>query len=366
MKLVTNVLGTFVLKDGRIIERVLFSRDPKEIADHLEEIESGCCEAEIQLINKLKKDGISKLEVKNPRRFYSYKSSMDKTDMDEPGMDKSGMDRPSMEFVEDKSPTDLNDIAKQIGVFKAEARELVHSANLELTKKRLRMLEKDQLVIHAINSIDKLDDAINELTEGLQEWYSLHFPELLVNDPEEYVRLVHDLGRRENFDPVTFGGTEDSMGVALSDPDIEVIKSFSRSILELYSSRKQIEDYTKKMMEDIAPNISALSGEMLGARLIASAGSLRRLSRLPASTIQLLGAESALFRFLKTKKKPPKHGMIFQLPEIHSSPKKIRGKIARMFAAKFAIAAKIDSFGGEFIGDKLREDFLKKVEVLRG
>jgi len=91
---------------------------------------------------------------------------------------------------------------------------------------------------------------------------------------------------------------------------------------------------------------------------------LSRMSTFPASTIQILGAEDAFFKFLKTGKKPPKHGIIFQLPEIRGAPKKIRGKIARTFAAKVSIAAKVDANKGKFIGNKLKEDFLKKVEKL--
>jgi len=129
--------------------------------------------------------------------------------------------------------------------------------------------------------------------------------------------------------------------------------------------RRELTDYISTVMKEVAPNITALVGPLLGARLISLAGSLESLARLPASTIQVLGAEKALFRALRTGGKPPKHGVIFQYPDIHRSPRWQRGKIARALAAKLAIAAKVDAFTGRFIGDKLREELRRRIEEIK-
>ena len=109
-------------------------------------------------------------------------------------------------------------------------------------------------------------------------------------------------------------------------------------------------------MEEMAPNIRAVAGALLGARMISLAGGLQNLAMRPASTIQVLGAEKALFRSLKTGARPPKHGLIFQHTLLHDAKRWQRGKIARVIAGKLAIAARADAFGeGHYIGDRLKE-----------
>ena len=114
----------------------------------------------------------------------------------------------------------------------------------------------------------------------------------------------------------------------------------------------------------MAPNTTHLLGGLLTAKLISHVKSVEKLATLPASTIQVLGAEKALFKHLRSKGrvKPPKHGYLFQHPKVSSAPKKLRGKIARTLAAKVALAAKVDAYGGEFIGDKLRQAFEQRCE----
>ena len=119
------------------------------------------------------------------------------------------------------------------------------------------------------------------------------------------------------------------------------------------------------VMEEVAPNTRAIGGSLLGARLLALAGGLLNLAKLPASTIQVLGAEKALFRSLKTKARPPKHGIIFQHPLIHDAKRWQRGKIARALAGKLAIAARVDAFNGEYMGDRLKADLEKRIDEIR-
>jgi nucleolar protein 56 len=129
--------------------------------------------------------------------------------------------------------------------------------------------------------------------------------------------------------------------------------------------RNSLEKYVDSVMEEVAPNVKTVGGSLLGARLMALSGGLLNLAKLPASTIQVLGAEKALFRSLKTKARPPKHGIIFQHPLIHDGKRWQRGKIARALAGKLSIAARVDAFKGEFMGDRLKADLDKRIEEIR-
>ncbi len=129
--------------------------------------------------------------------------------------------------------------------------------------------------------------------------------------------------------------------------------------------RQKLETYLDSVMEEVAPNIRVLVGSLLGARLIALAGGLNNLAKMPASTIQLLGAEKALFRSLKTGARPPKHGIIFQHSLIHEAKRWQRGKMARALAGKLAIAARTDAFSGKYAGDKLQTDLEKRISEIK-
>jgi nucleolar protein 56 len=266
---------------------------------------------------------------------------------------------------------------------KADFFEKLHTIMLELTRRKLRRAaeKRDLLAVQAIRAIDDIDRTINLYVARLREWYSLHFPELdeLVREHLDYARIVHELGHRSNITVENLkklGFSEEkarkiadaaakSMGADLSDFDIEYIRTLAGIILDLYKLRETLGEYIEAVMKEVAPNITALVGPKLGARLLSLAGGLENLAKLPASTIQVLGAEKALFRALRTGGKPPKHGVIFQYPAIHRSPRWQRGKIARALAAKLAIAAKVDYFTGRFIGDKLKEELEKRIEEIK-
>lgn len=346
IRVCTNILGAFAIKDGKIIERVLFPRNPKEIADRIVNLRDGVCEEELKLIEKLKESNVKEVHVSNPTRFHDKK----------------------IMFSEDTEFTDPSEIALELGIAGDEFNSLLFEVNARLTERRLKEIEKDQLIIQAINSLDDIEETVNTLIKRLREWNSLNFPELdpLITSHETYVRVLLS---PSSLDKGLLGKIEKirkkSLGIEFSEDDSKAIESLANSIMTLYTKKKEIESYVIKVMDEVAPNISALAGPLLGARLMAISGSLKRLALLPASTIQVLGAEDAFFRFLKKRKNPPKHGVIFQLPEIRSAPKNMRGRISRKFAAKLAIAARVDYFRGEFIGDRLRADFMKKIEKLK-
>jgi nucleolar protein 56 len=279
----------------------------------------------------------------------------------------------------------MEQVAVETG-FAKDAEELAawnRNVSMELAKLRVKgAAEKRDLVIaQAIQTLDDLDRTVNLFMGRLREWYGIHFPELdrLIEKHETYARLVMNLGYRDNFSfgalekegipkeraEVTAKAAETSMGADVAEQDLAEIQALSRNVLELYELRKNMENYVDKTMEEVAPNTRAVAGALLGARLIAIAGSLQNLAMRPASTIQVLGAEKALFRSLKTGARPPKHGLIFQHALLHDAKRWQRGKIARAIAGKLAIAARADAFGGKYVGDALKADVDKRIEEIR-
>ncbi len=266
---------------------------------------------------------------------------------------------------------------------KEEFYDWLHKLDIEVVRRKLRSVaqKRDLLAVHAVRTIDDIDKIINLLVARLREWYSLHFPELndLVRDHEVYARIVANIGSRDDMTVeklVELGLKEElaekivekarkSTGADLTETDLEQLQKLASIIENLYSLRRELVDYISYIMKEVAPNITALVGPVLGARLISLAGSLENLARMPASTIQVLGAEKALFRALRTGGKPPKHGIIFQYPDIHRAPKWQRGKIARALAAKLAIAARTDYFTGRDIGEKLRTELRERIEEIK-
>lgn len=241
--------------------------------------------------------------------------------------------------------------------------------------------EKDLLIKHGVDAIAELDKSINVLTMRVREWYSLHHPSLsrLIEDQEKFVQIVREctgkaqmnkeilgsLGLSEALVDSIMDSVAQDIGAVFTDSDLAIIQRFTISIGKFYNLRADLEAYVTELMQNTAPNITNLVGPLVGARLISSAGSLKDLARKPSSTIQVFGAEKALFRSLKTGADPPKHGIIFQVSEIHSAPYWQRGKIARALAGKLSIAAKIDAYSKRDAGDSLRKEFEERVEEIK-
>lgn len=135
-----------------------------------------------------------------------------------------------------------------------------------------------------------------------------------------------------------------SMGNELSDVDAQSIKDFAEYVIRHYDYKKELQGYLREQMQNIAPNLTALLGESVGARLLTYAGGLNNLSKLPASTIQILGAEKALFRALKNRGSTPKYGLLFNSSFISRADLKSKGKISRMLANKCALSSRLDNF----------------------
>eukprot|EP01122_Echinamoeba_exundans_P009435 TRINITY_DN333_c0_g2_i1.p1 TRINITY_DN333_c0_g2~~TRINITY_DN333_c0_g2_i1.p1 ORF type:complete len:511 (-),score=153.78 TRINITY_DN333_c0_g2_i1:72-1604(-) len=254
-------------------------------------------------------------------------------------------------------------------------RGLAHSYSR--AKVKFNVNKADNMIIQSISLLDQLDKDINTFAMRVREWYSWHFPELvkIVNDNILFARVVHLLKGRENASEDLLDSLEAiigdqekakqvlqaarvSMGTDISEVDMLSIIHFAERVIKLAEYRQGLQSYLHKRMNDIAPNLSALIGETVGARLINHAGSLVNLAKFPASTVQILGAEKALFRALKTRGNTPKYGLIFNSTWIGKAKPKDKGRISRYLANKCSIASRIDSFTDKptpVFGELLRE-----------
>jgi nucleolar protein 56 len=330
MYLVTTWFGSFLIEDGEIAEKKLFPADKGEIAQRLIRVEDWKM---LREENEL---------VRNLEEFFVLEKRLEKI---------GGTS--SQEEVELPKPEDH-------GFDKS----LLRDAMIEVAKKQLRKaVGMDDHVSQAVHTIDDLIQTSNLLSERLHEWYNMHFPELeKYVSGQKYAQLIAQHGDRESIPGVEFEG---SVGAELADEDKETIMHFAQLLTEVDLEKRKLEDYIETNMQDLASNLAHLAGPLIGARLISLAGGLEDLAKMPSSTIQLLGAEKALFRHIKEGTKPPKHGVLFQHPYLHKAPYWQRGNIARTFAGKITIAARADYFSKEFIADKLKEDLDKSIKEIR-
>ena len=243
-----------------------------------------------------------------------------------------------------------------------EAMEKLREFAMQLSSSKITEVSQssDLHITQAINTLDETDRMINSMGSRMREWYGLHFPELdnLIDSVNGYSQIVL-AGKRENISKENFENAgfpeskvemlslvkEKSRGGDITEKNLGIVQTLAKQILDLFELRKTIEEHIEEQMNAELPNITAVLGAAVGARILAQAGSLKRLSSMPASTIQILGAEKALFRSLKTGANPPKHGILFQHAIVHAAPKWQRGKIARAVAGKAAIAARVDVYG---------------------
>ena len=362
-------------EENKLIEKALFPKKPQNAAQTLVKIEAGKMVDEIaELVNRLRKNGYETFVFENASLANEAKEKFGvKVEVSKPSeageMLRFSMERFAVEtgFVEDAEEFTL----------------WTHNVTMEMAKLRVKgaVEKRDLIIAQAIQTLDDLDKAINLFMGRVREWYGIHFPELdrLLDKHETYARLVLNLGSKDSFTAEKLEkeeipkskaeqiakAAETSLGADLTETDIAQIQDLCKNVISLYQLRQTLENYLDKVMEEVAPNTKAIAGSLLGARLIALAGGLTNLARRPASTVQVLGAEKALFRSLKTGTRPPKHGIIFQHTYLHEAKKWHRGKIARALAGKLAIAARVDSFGGRYIGEELKADIEKRIEEIR-
>lgn len=374
--IVESVIGVFGFgEDDKLIEKVFFPKDPQTTAEKLRRIEEGNIIEEIVTL-------VDKLRTKGYTNFVFENKDMVKRANEKLNIKASAKDSSVAGKMLRKN---LETFAVELGFLEKpeQLRARVHNVSIELAKIKVKKTieKRDLLVAQAVQSVDDLDKSLNLFMNRMREWFGLHYPELdrLIDKHETYARLVVNLGKRENFSAENLEKeglpknkaqsiadvASASMGAEIIHEDLSQIQDMCRNILALYKQRQSLENYVDFVMEEVAPNIRAIGGSLLGARLLAMSGGLLNLAKLPSSTVQVLGAEKALFRALKTKARPPKHGIIFQHPLIHDAKRWQRGKIARALAGKLSIAARVDAFDGEYMGDKLKVELEKRIEEIK-
>ncbi|MHB8633797.1 MAG: NOP5/NOP56 family protein [Thermoplasmatota archaeon] len=248
---------------------------------------------------------------------------------------------------------------------------ILHQAALARARRQLAQShgEADRILAQEVRAVDDLVRTANLLVERLREWYALHAPEAtrLVVDPNELAHLVAERGERHAvlaaIDQAKLA--ESSLGSDLGPADMAAVRSFAAALVAVHDAWKGLEERVQSLMKEIAPNLESVAGPVIGARLVALAGGLERLASWPAGTVQLLGAETALFRHIKEGSRPPKHGVLFQHPLVHQAPAWQRGPMARALANVASLAAKADGLTKRDLREHLRLQLDKQTERIR-
>ena len=364
---ITQCIAGFIAfdEDLQIANYKLF-KDEDIVSNLIKIEENEILDEEIELINEL-----------SSQEAYDEESSNEFKIIIETTKRKSQYkDLEAYENIEVKTPNkggeylreNLENVLEEIAFLKNQEETIEIYEKLAIYKIKRSSQEEDKLLIQAINSVDDIDESISKLVERIRDWYTIYFPEMdTISNNETYIKLIAESENREdileNFKEHFSEDIEESTGADIEDADLEMLKSFAESIYSLQKSRKELETYIDAKMESIAPNLRDLLGATLGAKLIAHIGSIKRLATYPASVIQIMGAEKAIFRHLKTGERPPKHGLIFQHPSVRGAKWWNRGKVARNLALKITLAVRKDVFSGEY-DPSIAEDYLKKVEQI--
>lgn len=319
--------------ETEIVNRLIELDDKKIVKEETEiinEVLESYDEIYIESNKRLSDYNIDKLKIKTPNQGGNYlRSNYEKFDIS----------------------SDNSKIYQQLAIYKIKKESAT----------------EDKHLIQAINSIDEIDDAISKLIERIREWYALYFPEMdTVRNNETYIKLISQNKSKEeiiNSKPEAFPDDIIDLEDDINPIDLEIMNNYANSIFELQKSRKNIEEYIDLKMESIAPNLKLLVGSTLGAKLISHAGGIKRLAMYPSSTVQIMGAEKALFRHLKSGDRPPKYGLIYQHPQVRGAKWWNRGKIARMLAGKISLAVRRDVFT-KTLDKNVSDEFKSKVEEI--
>ena len=371
--IIDTLIGIFAIDEGmNILNFIDFEDKVEKIIEFYIEIEKNTLNEKFKVfINQLSQSGYDEFVFDN-ENLAILTSEM--------GI-QTNVSKKNLEFKYFR--LDLMNQLKKIGIYFDEKKILANykSVSEELIKYMVQVAgsKSELIIIQVIETLEIVKKSISLLSSRLREWYGLHFPELtdkLVEDNIVLARMISLLGNRRNYSmqnieanfelpekrkETLFMLSKKSMGAEI---DLVVVKHYAEQIISLDHFRNDLEEYLERLMESTAPNLTALIGSLIGAKLISKAGSLKKLAYMPASRIQLLGAEKALYRFLKTGEKRPKHGLIFQWNQIRGTKQHLRGKIARTVAGKIGIASKVDYFNGEFIGEDLNKGIEIKIKEI--
>jgi nucleolar protein 56 len=329
---------------GEIIDKIIFPKDPKKIALIINDRK--ITEQELSLIQRLKEKNYDKFILNRKLDGFEYEENS----LGEKIFRKKHREIARQIF----NDVDYNEFLTDIGI--------------EITKIRIKEnVKKDRIAMEVIDAIDEIDKSLNIYIARLREWYGLHFPEMeqVISKHERFVKLIATYGLRKNIqEKDIINLAKESMGIELNEKDEEIIKEYASLIVNLFKLREDMEKYLENLLKEFAPNFSAVAGSLLAARLINLAGGFDKLAKKPSSTIQLLGAEKALFRYLHGHGKSPKHGVLFTHNLIQQAPVKKRGKIARVIASKLSIAIKMDYYGREDKSEELKKELKQRIDKI--
>ncbi|PIN78266.1 hypothetical protein COV16_06210 [Candidatus Woesearchaeota archaeon CG10_big_fil_rev_8_21_14_0_10_34_8] len=297
MEIITNCLGTFVIKDSKVIDKKLF---------------------------KLSQ------EYNNKKLIIQQQKQLQK-------------EYPKAVITN-----------KYIFPQQRELLQNMRDYNLQNAKQECKnAIKKEHLIIQAQNAINDIEKSINILAKQIQDWYCLYWPELKNDEIHDFINVILTKEKKQ----------KDSMGADLSKEDQKPIKELAQLIQTLFKEKERLELYIENSTQDCCSNLAAVATSNIAAELLACAGSLQRLAYLPSSTIQLLGAEKALFRHLKKHSRCPKHGVIMKHPLISKARRSDHGKIARTLAGAISKASKVDYFKGDnYQGHIMIEELEKKLK----
>jgi nucleolar protein 56 len=375
-----TMIGVFALTpDGRVIEKALYPKEAEKIARAITRERNGEITKEVsKVVEGLIKRGFDAVTTTNPelaetlRGEYSFEVDL--------------VDSGPGDALREELPT----IARQNNIVRDEEGyyELGRQVSTLLTRGAVQdaLGGKEAQITQTVQLLGELDTSLNGLSSRVREWYGLHYPELsrIIRDHQSYLRFITEIGDRASVTKEKLEAlglqrrdvagilkeAEGSMGAPLQGSELAEAQRLAQQVLSLYEYRGKLTEYISSLAEEAAPNVSALAGPTLAAKLIEKAGGIKRMAMMPSSTLQILGAEKALFRAMKTKSKPPKHGLIFQHPYVNAAPRGLRGLRARHLAAKLSIAARADAFSGNFIADQLKKELdeaaASAAEIRRG
>lgn len=311
--LVTKWWGVAVVDDGQVLDRRDFPRDARGIADRLLRIRRG--------------------EVLEEERALA---------------------RPGL-HVQEARLKSLGPLVERTGLLALppppEA-PLLREAALLVAREESRLAagERDRFIAQSVKAMDEITRTVNTLMERLRDWYALHFPEALRRIPDQpaLARLLAETPDRESVaKKVGSISAEESIGIPFAPEELAAVQGLARNLKALFDERARLEALVTRATQEVAPTLSGVVGGLIAARLIAQRNGLEKLAHAPASTVQTLGAEDALFMHLKEGKKPPKHGILFQHGLVNTAPWAQRGRLARVLATHAAMAARIDFFALE-------------------
>lgn len=356
---------TDLAKFGKMVEVVSFApfQGASQALENANEISEGIMSDYLKTV----------LEAALPKPSKKKKTVLGVTDKNLAGSIRAGF--PGLECETSETSEVVADILRGVRLHAGKLLKQLQTGDVERaqlglghaysrSKVKFSVQKNDNHIIQAIATIDQLDKACNTFAMRVREWYGWHFPELVkvVSDNHTYAKLalhirdkqtlsedsLHDLAAIVDDDEATAQSIIDaarvSMGQDISEEDMDNVMAFAKRVVSLTTYRKSVGAYLVSKMGMVAPNLAALIGETVGARLIQKAGSLTNLAKYPASTVQILGAEKALFRALKTKGNTPKYGIIYHSTFIGRAGAKNKGRISRFLANKTSIASRIDNF----------------------